>query len=85
MNKQQCAKITKSFWDTLRPSTEKELKQLENEAYIETKSIIKKNPTKASVALKQVMLNMDLRKLVCDMYVWQRVDAVKKGMIRAGI
>ena len=83
MNKQECAKITSNFWIALRPSTEKELKLLETQAYTEAKSVFKKKPSKARAALKQVMFNMDLRKIVFDMYVWQRVDAVKKGINRA--
>ena len=83
MNKQECSQVVGSFWDALRPSTIKELKQLETEAYEEAKSVIKKNPIKAKVALKHVMFEMDLRKIVADMYVWQRVDAVKKGINRA--
>lgn len=68
----------------LSPSTAKELDDLRKESFKETKQLLKKTGmSKGKKLLKGLANDLDIRKLLSDMYVWQRVEAIKVGMVNA--
>ena len=76
------SELAKDFWE-LHVSTEKELEDLEKESYRETKLLYVKYPEKAKEILSVLVSDLDLMKILYDMYVWQRVDSVKMGIEKA--
>jgi len=76
--------MIENMWDALSPSTPKQLKTLEDESYKEALQLHEEHPEKASELLNNLINTLDLRKIFCDMYVWERVDAIKKGIFRVG-
>ena len=74
-----------NFYDAFTPYSEEELKLLEEEAEKETTQLYELGLEKEKVdnIVKRLINQMDIRKIVCDLYVWQRVDAVKRGIQKA--
>lgn len=79
VRKQELFKV----WDTLRPSAPKELETLEKKAYDDTKKLLKTQPDTAHESLKKLCDYMSIRKIVYDMYVWQRIEAIELGINEA--
>jgi len=71
------------FYTPFNISSEQELQSYENDGYIEAMLLFEKHPRKAHQILEQLIFNMDVLKTLCDMYVWQRVNVVKKGINQA--
>lgn len=67
----------------LFPSTSKELEELREEALKEARKLLKKDRTKAMKFLEILVSDLDIRKLLSDMYVWQRVATIKAGVDEA--
>ena len=71
------------FWNPLTPSTKGELKAYEEQIYKETTLLFRDKPNIANDAIEKLVMFLDIKKIVHDMYVWQRIDAVKRGAQRA--
>ena len=72
-----------SVWDSLRQSTPQELQDLKRKAYEDTKKLFVVAPDKANKAIEELKRIMNIRKIVYDMYVWQRIEAVEQGIDKA--
>lgn len=72
-----------SFWASLTPSSMEELKKYEEEICKESLKLINEKPEIAEDAFNKLIMFLDVRKIAHDMYVWQRVDAVKRGIKQA--
>ena len=71
------------FYTPFNISSEQELQSYENGGYKEAMLLFEKHPRKAHQILEQLIFNMDVLKIICDTYVWQRVNVVKKGINKA--
>lgn len=74
--------IGENMWEPLNASTPIQLKALEDESYKEAMQLHEEYPEKADDVLKKLITWLDLRKIFYDIYVWQRVDAIKRGIFR---
>lgn len=75
--------MIENMWGAFNVSTRAQLKSLEDESYKEATQLYEEHPEKAKGALNTLINMLDLRKILYDMYVWQRVDAVKRGIHKA--
>jgi len=71
------------MWTPFNVSTSKHLKSLEDESYREATQLYKEHPQKATKILTILINDLNFRKLLCDLYVWHRVEAIIKGINRA--
>lgn len=68
----------------LSPSSKEELDDLQKEASKEAKMLLKKvGIAKGKKFLKVLCNDLDFKKLLSDMYVWERVDVIKLGIAEA--
>jgi len=66
------------------PSSDEELSDLQKETLKETKMLLKKTGmSKGKKLLKALSDDLDIRKLLSDMYVWQRVAVIKSAIAEA--
>ena len=72
-----------NFWTPLTPSTKDELKAYEKQIYRESSLLYQEKPNIANDTIEKLLMFLDIKKIVHDMYVWQRIDAVKRGAQRA--
>ena len=75
--------IGENMWGAFNVSTPEQLKTLEDESYKEATQLYENHPEKATEILNTLINMLDLRKILYDMYVWQRITAIKKGIYRA--
>jgi len=75
--------IDKDMWTSFFPSSVDDIQALETESFKEATQLYAKYPRKATELLDSLINYLDLRKIFCDMYVWQRVEAIKKGINQA--
>lgn len=75
--------LAKNFFADMYESSKEELAVIEEESYKEAKLLYKQKPNEAKKILKAIVNEWELRKLLKDMYVWQRVAMAEKGVIRA--
>jgi len=75
--------IDKNMWTSFFPSSTDDLQALEAESFKEATQLYAKYPSKATELLTSLIKYLEIRKIVYDMYVWQRVEAIKKGINQA--
>lgn len=75
--------LLQNFWQSMNISTEKELSSLTERCYREARQMLAKSRNDALKLLEYTIRNLEVDKLLFDMYVWQRVDAVEAGFGKA--
>ncbi len=75
--------LFKNLWNPITPNSKEDLLEYEKRSYKDAKILFEKEPKKAKKILNEFIKELETRKIAYDVYVWQRIEAIKSGVNKA--